>query len=98
MMSNLPIEQKLTGLGKRVNDLIKAYQLEKLKNTELANTNTKLKAEVEGLEAKLTDFQNQYKIAKIVSSTTVEKDEAVELKHKLNEYIKEIDRCIAHLS
>lgn len=97
-MTKNPIDQKLSGLEKRVNDLIKAYQLEKSKRSELEQTNLALKREVETMEAKLTDFQNQYKIAKIVSSTTVEKDEAVELKHKLNEYIKEIDRCIAHLS
>lgn len=97
-MTNNPIDQKLSGLEKRVNDLIKAYQLEKSKRSELEQTNLALKGEVEAMEAKLADFQNQYKIAKIVSSTTVEKDESVELKNKLNEYIKEIDRCIAHLS
>ncbi|MEC7754266.1 hypothetical protein [Roseivirga sp. UBA1976] len=97
-MSNHPIDQKLAVLEKRVNELIKAYQSERAKNTQLEQVNQQLKAEVNGLEAKLADFQNQYKIAKIVSSTTVEKDEAVELKNKLNEYIKEIDRCIAHLS
>ncbi len=96
-MSNHPIDQKLSGLEKRINELIKAYQLEKSKSAQLEESNKVLKEQVEAFEAKLTDFQNQYKIAKIVSSTTVEKDEAVELKHKLNEYIKEIDRCIAHL-
>ncbi|WP_420385325.1 hypothetical protein [Roseivirga sp.] len=97
-MTNHPIDQKLVGLEKRIQELIKAYQSERSRNNQLEQTNQSLKAEVEGLQAKLTDFQNQYKIAKIVSSTTVEKDEAVELKNKLNEYIKEIDRCIAHLS
>lgn len=97
-MTNQPIDQKLSGLEKRIHDLIKAYQSERSKNSQLEQTNQSLKGEVEALQAKLADFQNQYKIAKIVSSTTVEKDEAVELKNKLNEYIKEIDRCIAHLS
>lgn len=96
-MSN-PIDDKLVGLEKKVNELIKAYQSERSKNNQLEAQNHSLKEEVEGLNAKLTDFQNQYKIAKIVSSTTVEKDESVELKNKLNEYIKEIDRCIAHMS
>ncbi|NVK86266.1 MAG: hypothetical protein HWE21_18205 [Cytophagia bacterium] len=81
-----------------MNELINAYQSEISKNNQLEAQNHSLKGEVEGLKAKLTDFQNQYKIAKIVSSTTVEKDESVELKNKLNEYIKEIDRCIAHMS
>ena len=97
-MTSHPFDQKLEGLQKRVHELIRAYQSEQSKNKELEATNNSLILEVEGLKAKLSDFQNQYKIAKIVSSTTVEKDESVELKNKLNEYIKEIDRCIAHMS
>ena len=97
-MANHPIDQKLTGLEKKVNELIRAYQSDKAKTSQLESKNQSLKTEVADLKAKLADFQNQYKIARLVSSTTVEKDESVELKNKLNEYIKEIDRCIAHMS
>ncbi|MFT6053850.1 MAG: hypothetical protein ACJASP_000734, partial [Roseivirga sp.] len=44
------------------------------------------------------NFKNQDKITKIVNNTTVEREESTELKHQLNEYIREIDKCIAHLS
>ncbi|MFY0593670.1 MAG: hypothetical protein JXQ92_13570 [Roseivirga sp.] len=67
-------------------------------SAQLQIKNEQLQLEVETLKGQLADFQNQYKIAKIASSTTVEKEESTELKQKLNEYIKEIDRCIAHLS
>jgi hypothetical protein len=50
------------------------------------------------LKGQVANFQNQDKITKIVTNTTVEKEESTELKHKLNEYIREIDKCIAHLS
>ena len=97
-MNSQTFEQKISGLEKRVGQLIKAYELEKAKSAQLLDTNKSLEQEIEALKGKISDFQNQDKIAKIVSSTTVEKDESVELKNKLDEYIKEIDRCIAHLS
>ncbi len=92
------IDQKLLQLENNLKSLIHSQQKEKEAKDQLLQKNDQLQAEVEALKAQLSDFQNQDKIAKIVSSTTVEKEESAELKLKLNEYIKEIDRCISHLS
>ena len=43
-------------------------------------------------------FKNQDKIAKIVSSISAGDKSTTELKLKINEYIKEIEKCIAYLS
>jgi len=92
------IDMKLQSLESNLKKLIQSRKSDQEVNVQLQQKNTQLQLEVETLRGQLTDFQNQYKIAKIVSSTTVEKEESTELKNKLNEYIKEIDRCIAHLS
>jgi len=92
------IDQKLLQLENNLKSLIHSQQKEREAKAQLLQKNNQLQAEVEALKAQLLDFQNQDKIAKIVSSTTVEKEESTELKLKLNEYIKEIDRCISHLS
>lgn len=97
-MEKLQLSEKLSGLQKQVKVLISAHAQLKKDKSELMSENTLLKAEVEALRGQVADFQNQDKITKIVSKTTVEKEESTELKHKLNEYIKEIDRCITHLS
>ncbi len=97
-MDKLRLAEKLKGLEKQSMALVDAHQRLKRENQDLISQNSKLKAEVESLGGQLADFQNQDKITKIVSNTTVEKEESAELKYKLNEYIKEIDRCIAHLS
>ena len=97
-MEKLKLADKLKGLQKQSMALIEAYQQVKRDKEKLEAQNAKLQQEVASLGGQLTDFQNQDKITKIVSNTTVEKEESIELKHKLNEYIKEIDRCIAHLS
>ncbi|MBO3699202.1 hypothetical protein [Roseivirga sp. E12] len=97
-MATESIDQKLNQLENNLKSLINSQQKEREAKDQLQQKNSQLQAEVEHLKAQLSDFQNQDKIAKIVSSTTVEKEESAELKLKLNEYIKEIDRCISHLS
>ncbi len=97
-MATETIDQKLQQLENNLKLLIQSQLKEREAQAQLQQKNSQLQGEVDDLKAQLSDFQNQYKIAKIVSSTTVEKEESAELKLKLNEYIKEIDKCISHLS
>lgn len=96
-MSN-SIDQKLALLESNLSKLLTAYNHRSKALDQLKSENIQLQSKVEGLEAKLSDFQNQDKMAKLVNNTSVEREESIELKNRLNEYIKEIDRCIAHLS
>jgi hypothetical protein len=69
--------------------------------TELENckeVNRGLKQVIEQQNEELKNFQNQHKISKIVSSIAEGSQNSTELKFKINEFIKEIDKCIAHLS
>ncbi len=97
-MDNNSLPNKLGNLENKIGLLLDSHQNLKDKSEALNHENKGLQDQIEQLTAQLNDFQNQDKITKIVSSNTVEKEEATELKYKLNEYIKEIDRCIAHLS
>lgn len=96
-MSN-SIDQKLALLESNLSKLLTAYNQKNEALDQLKSENILLQSKVEGLEAKVSDFQNQDKMAKLVNNTSVEREESIELKNRLNEYIKEIDRCIAHLS
>ena len=96
-MSN-SIDQKLALLESNLSKLLTAYNQKNEALDQLKSENIHLQSKVEGLEAKVSDFQNQDKMAKLVNNTSVEREESIELKNRLNEYIKEIDRCIAHLS
>lgn len=62
------------------------------------NENHHLKSKVESQTTNLASFQNQMKISKLVNNMAVEGGESAELKEKLDGYIKEIDKCIAHLA
>ena len=97
-MSDQLTQSSLNQLEKNIQNLLTEHKKSKKELSTLKEENTGLKTEVEELKTRLSDFQNQDKIAKIVSNTSVEKQDSAELKNKLNEYIKEIDRCIEYLS
>jgi hypothetical protein len=56
-----------------------------------------LKRLLESKEQQIRDFQNKNNISTIVDSIAVG-DEAAEVKNKIDDYIKEIDRCINQLN
>lgn len=64
----------------------------------LKSENTNLKTALGRKEQQISDFQNQNKISTIVDNIATGGDDAAELKQYINEYIREIDKCIAQLS
>ena len=76
--------------------VVKQQELE-TKVLLLQKENERLKADVNEKRHKLGSFQNQQKISKIVLSEVGEGEGRADLKRLLNDYIKEIDRCITHL-
>ncbi len=56
-----------------------------------------LKEELVEKDQKFKDFQKRENLTNIVTSVVGEETKGAEFKHKINEYIKEIDRCIIHL-
>jgi len=59
--------------------------------------NGSLKEKMRSQEANLNTFQDKLKINKLVNNTVSEGDSA-QLKETIDGYIKEIDKCIAHLA
>ena len=96
-MSN-SIDQKLTILQANLEKLLADHQDRKQLVDQLRQENNALQEKISALETEVSDFQNQDKMSKLVNNTSVEREDSIELKNRLNEYIKEIDRCIAHLS
>ncbi len=56
-----------------------------------------LEATIEEKDQQIKNFQNQENIVKIVDTIAGNAANSTELKLKLNEYIREIDKCIAYL-
>ena len=96
-MQFLPVT--LETVKKKLDRLINKYELTKEELRHVKEENQELMNLIKEKEDVIHDFQNREKINKIVSHVADEGGEKItELKQKINEYIKEIDRCIAHLS
>lgn len=78
--------------------LVERYQQVQEELHEVRIQNELLRKELALKNERIKNFQNQDKINKIVSNVALEEVEIEELKAKLDNYIKEIDRCIAYLN
>lgn len=97
-MSQETILTEITTLERKLSLLINTHQHLKEKIRQLEEENQQLKDVITSKEQQLGQFQNKLKIGKLVGNVEADKSESAELKKKLDEYIIEIDRCIAHLS
>ena len=84
------IESKLTRLIQRYNQTQDALGKAQQEIRELQSV-------IQLKEAEIKNFQNQDNITKIVNTIAADAANATELKLKINEYIREIDKCIAYL-
>jgi regulator of replication initiation timing len=94
------LHSELNSLERKLKILLRDYFSLKEENLYLRGENENLKSIIKSRDEQLNNFQNKIKISKIVD---VIADEGKvlhnsELKTVINEYIKEIDKCIAHLS
>ena len=96
-MSNENLKQELATLERKVKLLISEHQKLKDELVTSKRENDQLKSQLSVKEGELSNFQNKFKISKLVGNMVVEKEDTKELKVVLDEYIKEIDKCIAHL-
>jgi len=98
-MNNNPqsLGTELVSLERKVKLLLNEHALLKDEIVQLKRENDSLRQEANSKDEKLDDFQNKIKISKIVGSMVTDGDDTSDLKEIINEYIKEIDKCIAHL-
>lgn len=92
------IISKLQNLELKLNKLLEEHEGLKVELSVSKAENDGLKNIIGKQNEELKNFQNQEKITKIVSSIAEGTHSNPELKLKINEYIKEIDRCIVYLS
>ena len=64
----------------------------------LKTDNESLRSALQSRDQQLEGFRNQIKLTKIADRLQPEDGNVSELKKKVDDYIREIDKCIAHLS
>jgi len=92
------LKSQLTSLERKMKILINEYNQAKQEVDQLRSEKAALHSTIKEKEDQVNNFQNTIKIGKIVESIDAEEGNSSELKIRVDEYIREIDKCIAHLS
>jgi len=92
------LNNELQTLERKIRLLMTEYTQEKKNNEDLKNHILELKSLLSAKEQQILDFQNKIKISTIVDRISVGDSEATEVKSKIDDYLKEIDKCINQLS
>ena len=92
------LKSNLNGLERKIVMLLNEHKNLKDQVQQLKTENQDLRQSIQGKEAQLEGFKNQIKITRIADRIHPEDGDVAELKKKVDEYIREIDKCIAHLS
>ena len=92
------LKTNLTGLERKILVLVTEHKNLKEELKGLKRENQELKEAVRARDEQIAGFHNQLKITKLVDNLNPEDGSVLELKKKVDEYIREIDKCIAHLS
>jgi chromosome segregation ATPase len=92
------LKTNLNGLERKILVLFNEHKSLKEELKTLKADNLELKAAIKARDEQLAGFNNQLKITKLVDSLNPEDGSSLELKKKVDEYIREIDKCIAHLN
>ncbi|HYG00910.1 MAG TPA: hypothetical protein VD927_00635 [Chryseosolibacter sp.] len=92
------LKSNLSGLERKILVLVNEHKSLKEQLKALKVENLELKSAVKTRDEQIASFHNQLKITKIVDNLHPENGSVSELKKKVDDYIREIDKCIAHLS
>ncbi len=92
------LKTNLHGLERKILVLVNEHKNVKEEVRSLKKENHELKEAVKVRDEQISGFHNQLKITKIVDSLSPEDGSVSELKKKVDDYIREIDKCIAHVS
>ena len=96
-MSDQGLEE-LTLLNKKLEELFEKYNDLRTKNRYLTKENDTLKRYLQERDEKVKELETKYERIKISGALMGDGESAVEAKKKINELVREIDRCVALLN
>lgn len=97
-MSDSLMRSELNNLERKLILMLNKYQKLKQENEVLKDEVLSMKKAIVQKDEELEGFYNKDKISKIVNGMDTGESSSGELGEMLDEYIKEVDKCIAQLS
>lgn len=94
------IAQRLAAINSKTKKIIEKNDLLQKENVTLSELNSSLKSQITDHNQHIFELKERLKVQKLAKSISGEENapEKTELKRKINEYIKEVDKCIALLN
>ena len=89
--------EELVLLNRKIDDLLKVYTILKEENNNLKSLNESLKSMVQEREAEMKELEKKYDRIKLSGAILGEGENALEAKRRINELMREIDKCVALL-
>ena len=94
----MSLNNLISNIEKKLSNLLSSYETLKNKNLKLEDENNKLITKIEDNSQIINSLNDKIKIMSISKSVDVSKNDIKQTKLKINEYIREIDKCIAQLN
>ena len=94
----MSLNNLISNIEKKLSNLLSSYENLKDKNLKLEDENKKLISKIEDNSQIINSLNDKIKIMSISKSVDVSKKDIKQTKLKINEYIREIDKCIAQLN
>ena len=82
----------------KVGKLIAKYNQLQLEKSDLQTNNNALNAKLQEQEMKIVELQDKVELMNISKSVDTAKEDVKATRLKINEYVREIDKCIALLN
>lgn len=87
-----------SGLIKKTEKILHLLEARQKENVQLRVAVNQLKNRVEELESANKNLENKYKSLKIAKVASGDNEKNLALKLRINELVREIDKCIAQLN
>ena len=94
----MSLNNLISNIEKKLFNLLSSYENLKDKNLKLEDENKKLISKIDDNSQIINSLNDKIKIMSISKSVDVSKNDIKQTKLKINEYIREIDKCIAQLN
>lgn len=88
----------IKGLKSKAEKLLHLQEALQKDNDQLKLKISKLQSRVEELESSKSKLEDQYKTLRIAQNVSGDNDKNLAIKLKINELVREIDKCIAQLN
>ena len=86
-------------IEKKVSKLIKLYQSVQKEKEEILTEINKLKSDLSDKDESIKNLEEKIKLLRITKSVSTQDDKRnKESRQKINEYVREVDKCIALLN